>query len=306
MLARQQQLILLALSTAAAAWASYALMHGWLAAAVLGVLCIALGHAFVLAVEFIILRQVNKHDPTPRASSGTLLLAWACETIDALLVFCWQQPFRSKAEPDNLAPDAFGRRGVVLVHGFMCNRGLWNPWMRRLREQHVPFLAVNLEPAFGSIDTYGVIVGDAVQRLHRVSGEPPLIVAHSMGGLAVRVWLRRSCGVETAGTSRALVHSVITIGTPHRGTWLGRFACSTNAREMRLSSPWIAHLTQAWSEAGAVPFTCFYSQCDNIVFPASAGTLPGADNRHVPGAAHLQMVYRPEVFAEVLSRLQPA
>ena len=47
-------------------------------------------------------------------------------------------------------------------------------------------------------------------------------------------------------------------------------------------------------------FTCFYGHCDNIVFPASTATLPGADNRHVAGCAHVQMAHQDEVFSEVL------
>jgi len=49
--------------------------------------------------------------------------------------------------------------------------------------------------------------------------------------------------------------------------------------------------------------TCYYSHCDNIVFPASRATLEGADNRHLPGVAHVQMADHPEPRAELLRRL---
>jgi triacylglycerol lipase len=307
--ARHQQLVFLALLLIAVAWGGFAIAHNWLAAAVFGALCIVFGHSFFLAVEFLILQWVNRLDPTPRASPVALFRAWACETVVDLIVFCWRQPFRSNAEPDYLPTDAGRCSGVLLVHGFLCNRGVWNPWMRRLRERQIPFLAVNLEPSFASIDTYSLILSAALQRLYRLTGQPPLIVAHSMGGLAVRAYLRSRCGAECRpginGNLLVPIHSVITIATPHGGTWLGRFGCGTNAREMRLNGAWIAGLARTEREEDAVRFTCFYSQCDNVVFPASAGTLPGADNRHLPGVAHLQMVYRPEVFEEVLSRLRP-
>ena len=66
-----------------------------------------------------------------------------------MLLFGWRQPFRHAACPDWLpAPPAGGApgRGVVLVHGFMCNRGIWNPWMRRLRARGHAHVAVTLEP----------------------------------------------------------------------------------------------------------------------------------------------------------------
>ena len=47
----------------------------------------------------------------------------------------------------------------------------------------------------------------------------------------------------------------------------------------------------------------FRSPADNIVFPATTATLDGADNRHLPGAAHLQMVFEAPVLAEVLRRV---
>jgi triacylglycerol esterase/lipase EstA (alpha/beta hydrolase family) len=212
----------------------------------------------------------------------------------ALAVFFWRQPFRWRAEPDCMESGSQGRRGVVLVHGFVCNRGLWNPWMARLRAEGHPFIAVNLEPVFGSIDDYAAIIDDAVDRMAKLTGRPPLLVCHSMGGIAVRAWLRKA-----GDASR--VHRVITIGTPHRGTWLGQFSHTPNGRQMRLDGPWVRDLAR---EQPAVPFTCWYSNCDNIVFPASTATLPGADNRLVRGQAHVALAFVPEVFADALDALR--
>ena len=50
----------------------------------------------------------------------------------------------------------------------------------------------------------------------------------------------------------------------------------------------------------AARLTCFYSHRDNIVFPASAASLAGADNRHQPAVAHVHMVSRPEPWDETL------
>ena len=72
---------------------------------------------------------------------------------------------------------ARGRRGPLLVHGFVCNRGLWNPWLERLHARGIPFVAVDLEPVFGSIDDYVRILENAVQRLERCTGLAPVIVA---------------------------------------------------------------------------------------------------------------------------------
>jgi triacylglycerol esterase/lipase EstA (alpha/beta hydrolase family) len=207
-------------------------------------------------------------------------------------VFCWRQPFRAGAEPD-LLTDAAGRRGIVFVHGFFCNRAFWNPWMSRLRAEGVPFVAVNLEPVFSSISGYVPAIDAAVARLEAATGRAPLIVAHSMGGLAVREWMHK---VER-GYLR--VHHVVTIGTPHHGTWIARWGRTVNGTEMRLKSPLVVRLAEAGTAKRHALFTCFYGNCDNIVFPASTGTLAGADNRHLPGIAHVHMAFHATVFGEV-------
>ena len=111
---------------------------------------------------------------------------------------------------------------------------------------------------------------------------PPVVVAHSMGGLAVRRWW-----AEPQNATR--IHHLITLATPHHGTWLSRFAMVTNARQMRLQSPWREALEARENRETRARITCYYSVCDNIVVPASSATLDGADNRHLEGVAHVEM-----------------
>ena len=297
MLARLQQAItlgalLLILGLLAWGWRRGAM--GW---ALVCALLVLFGHALVLGLEFLLLRSAHRDDdPTPRATPAQLLKAWWGESLAAPLVFCWRQPFRSRAVADFLPEAAAGRRGVVLIHGFVCNRGLWNPWLVRLRHQGVPVVAVNLEPVFGSIDDYVGIVDAAVRRVRAATGLAPVIVAHSMGGLALRRWW-----AEQADNAR--VHHAITIGTPHHGTWLARFGLTPNSRQMRQRSRWLLALAAREPASRAARFSCFYGHCDNIAFPPATGTLPGAHNVHIPAVAHVHMADRPEPWAELLRRL---
>jgi predicted alpha/beta hydrolase family esterase len=296
-LARLQQAITLFALAGALGWAWWATQAGHVAWAVWGVLAVTSGHAVVLGLEFLLLRRAHGNDPAPRASAAQLLAAWWGETLAAPTVFCWRQPFRSQRFADHLPADAEGRIGVLFIHGFVCNRGLWNPWLGRLRDQCVPFVAVNLEPVFGSIDNYIARIENAVRQLETCTGRPPVVVAHSMGGLALRRWW-----AEQGDHTR--VHRAITIATPHHGTWLARFAMSRNARQMQQVSRWLQTLATREPVGRAQRFTCFYSHCDNIVFPASTATLLGADNRHIPGVAHVHMADRPEPWAELQRWLQ--
>jgi triacylglycerol lipase len=291
MLARLQQAITLGLISLAVAWAAYCVHAGQPIAGAVGAVLIVLGYVLFLAFEFILLAFIQEREPTAPPTSRQLLGAWWGEVTTAPRVFCWRQPFRASAEPDLLS-DAEGRRGILFVHGFFCNRALWNPWMSRLRAEGVPFIAVSLEPVFGSISDYVSTIDAAVARLEAATGRAPLVVGHSMGGLAIREWLHR---IER---SYLRVHHVITIGTPHHGTWIARWGRTVNGTEMRLKSPLVIRLAEAGTAQRHALFTCFYGNCDNIVFPASTATLVGADNRHLPGVAHVQMAFHESVFAE--------
>lgn len=296
MLARLQRSLIFSLLLGAALWLAFTWARAP-ALAVAGLLVFACGHALVLALEFAAAHRLNRRDPAPRAGAAVLLRAWLREVRVAPRVFLWQQPFRSQALPDMLAPAAVlpGRRGIVFIHGFVCNRGYWNPWLYRLRGSGHAYAAVSLEPLFGSIDDYVPAIDAAVQRVTAATGLAPLLVCHSMGGLAARAWLR-------AQQADARVHHVVTLGTPHRGTWTARFSTVANGRQMALHSDWLRQLAQAEPAQRQRLFTCYYSNCDNIVFPASTATLPGADNRLLAGVPHVAMGFEPRVMQEVLAQ----
>ena len=297
-LARLQRLLAGAVLASAIGW-----LLGWWryskAVALAGAAVIALGHVWVLAVECAASRSVNRRfEVTPQPGAAAWLRAWAIECIHTPRVFYWRQPFFSNAVPDQLPAGQRHRRGVVLIHGFVCNRGFWTPWLRRLQAAGHPFVAVNLEPIVASIDDYAPTIEQAVQRVIASTGQPPLLLCHSMGGLAARAWLRQ------AGTGAAArVQHIVTIGTPHHGTWLGNWSAQRNGRQMACHSEWLKALRDAEPAGIGERFTCWHSNCDNIVFPASTATLSGADNRLLRGMPHVALGFQPQVMAQVFERL---
>jgi pimeloyl-ACP methyl ester carboxylesterase len=296
MLARLQRWMVAATVLAALAWLGFALQRGlgpWATAG--GTALALLPMAPVLALEFLLLAAFGRDAGAPPATAGELLRAWAGEVLASWRVFSRDQPFFADAEPD--VPGRPGHTGVLLVHGYFCNRGVWRPWLVRLRGLGVPCTALTLEPAFGHIDDWVPAIDRAVAALQRSTGRPPLLVAHSMGGLAVRAWL------AAQPDAAARVRHVVTIATPHQGTWMARFGHTRNARQMRIGGAWLSALAVAWAAPRRIGFTCFYGHADNIVFPATTATLPGADNRHLPAVAHVAMVQHPAVWEAVVRQL---
>jgi len=260
-------------------------------------LAILLLQQLALLPVFFWLRRLPLAAGVPRLGRWQAIAAWWRECGALERVFGWQQPFAEQAEPDHL-PTHSAQRGVLLLHGFTCNRGLWNPWMRELREREQPFMAITLEPAFGSIDAYVPAIDAALRRLEASSGRAPIIVAHSMGGLAARAWWRH------VGHDGARVHRIVTLGSPHAGTLMARFSSVHNARQMRRHSQWLALLAQSEQPQQYQRFDCFFSHADQIVCPPGTAALPGARSRHVQACGHLSLVFHGGLRAEVMALLQ--
>lgn len=293
-MARLQQVMTLWTLVCVLAWLLFWWPHSRIIALV-GVTIGLLGFSAVLGVEFLLVRQVHGQDRAPKASALELARAWLAECRVFLPVFAWRQPFRWRAVGDCLEGPRDGRCGVVFVHGFGCNRGFWMPWLLRLQAQGRKFVAVNLEPPFASIDEQARCLDAAAQQVRRATGRAPVLVCHSMGGLVARAWLR--------GPQADAAH-VITIGSPHAGTWLARFGWTPNGRQMRTDSPWIQTLAAQWQPQDGRHFTCWWSNADNMVMPPATATLPGADNRMARGLGHVQMAFDQRVMNESLALIE--
>jgi len=278
--------------------------RGLISSVVAGFLAVLLllPHAPILAMEFALAWAIR---PRPSLAWGGELLAlaraWAHEVCLDLLMFAWRQAFAEHLVPDALSPDRAA--GVVLVHGYGCNRGFWSEWLLALDAHHFAALAPSFSPPFGCSEDWVAELDTAICRVTALTGRPPVVVAHSMGGLVVRAWM---AGLRAEGR----VAAVVTLATPHLGTWLARFAWSANGRQMRLGAAWLAALLdrEALSRTDAqsryASFLCFHSDLDNVVFPLGTATLPGADNRLVSGVGHVELVVRAECLAAVLDLLE--
>lgn len=304
MLARALQIVILSFALLATLWFSL-----WWSVfpvlAVIGSVWIVLGTAWILMLQFVVFAFMG-HDPAvPQPSLRQMGRAWWRELVCVIRLFGWHQALRSRAIPDDLGPSTAGKRGVVLIHGFVSNRGLWVDWMRRLRLMGNAYVAVDLEPVLGSIEEYVPIIEAAVQQVMKVTGLAPVLVCHSMGGLAARAWLRQQSDANR-------VARIVTIGTPHHGTALARLQWLTmgrNAAEMHPSSRWIQDLGQINRAKNSVLaykdlFVCYYSNSDNIVFPATTACLEGAVNRYISGVAHVALVPHRLVMDETFQLIQ--
>jgi triacylglycerol esterase/lipase EstA (alpha/beta hydrolase family) len=211
-------------------------------------------------------------------------------------IFLFRQPRTS--EPPTLlsAMGAEPRIPVVLVHGFLCNHRIWDDVALALRRQGHAVFAVNLEPIFGSIENYPSTVEAAVQALRNHTGrEQVALVGHSMGGLAIRAWMR------DFGSKHAAC--VITLGTPHWGTQAFMPVPTANSMQMQWKSDWLNALDASENPSVRQIMRIALTPQDNIVFPQRTQTMDGVTPVVFEGIGHLQMCTSPQVIAWVAQEL---
>ena len=303
MLARVTRLLFVAWFALLALLLAIGRVTGWTTGCWAVLYALVLGHPTLLAIEMVLARRVATRNAGPVARWRDMPRALFGEWVESTVIFGWRMPWRANAVEDHLPKSSRGLRGVVFVHGYICNRGLWNPWMKRLLKLDRAFVAVNLEPAFTSLDDYIPQVERAVRRIEAATGLAPVIVAHSMGGIVARAWLRsRAAHKRSDGTDEAA--RLITIGTPHRGTWLAHLAMAVNARQMRVDSDWLTALVAR--EPPTLPglITSWWSECDQIVYPPPTAVFPGSEAKQLRGVGHIALTAREEIWNEIRWRIE--
>lgn len=248
-----------------------------------------LGQQFVLAGW--LRRRVR---PDLRFGIGATLRAWGGEIAASMRTFFYAQ-IRHAARPLPSGDDP-ARMPVLLVHGYFCNRGLWYAFAQRLAARGHALESVNLEPAFGPIDDYVPVIAAGIERLRARTGAVRIaVVAHSMGGLATRAFI--------AARGGDAIGAVVTLGTPHRGTWLARYGYGRNVAQMRLDSDWLRALAAREGSRAGVPFTVILSVHDNIVAPQTIQTLEGARTIELFARGHVELAYDRDAWAHAIEAI---
>ncbi|MES2877773.1 MAG: alpha/beta fold hydrolase [Pseudomonadota bacterium] len=186
---------------------------------------------------------------------------------------------------------------VVLVHGYLCNHRIWDAMSDSLLRAGHPVLGVDLEPLFTSIDDYAPLIEQAVTELCRQTGASQVaLVGHSMGGLAIRAWLR------AYGSNR--VDRIITLGTPHVGTRVDLHPKTANGQQMLWHSTWLQELTASETAATRSLMRLALSPQDSIVYPQREQVLEGVPVTVFDGLGHLELCLDPAVIAWTVQELE--
>jgi triacylglycerol esterase/lipase EstA (alpha/beta hydrolase family) len=299
-----------ALAIAACAWRWFGVASP-LAAVLLGAGLVLLVRLLINANNFFLSSRSASATPAEfRIKAGAGLRLFGEEFAASMLQSSWSMPRAAPRQviyPGSTCPPV---PPVLMLHGYGCNCGYWAALTPLLDAAGISHATLDLEPVTGDIDGYVPAVQRACEALCAAAGAPKLtIVAHSMGGLVARAWLRAHGGARVA--------RVITLGTPHHGTSLAGFGVGRNAAQMRrtrtrtrtgdgLANPWLDDLAAGESVETRALITSIYSHHDNIVSPQTSSFLEGARNLAFGGVGHVALGRNRRVLARVMQEIAAA
>ncbi len=126
---------------------------------------------------------------------------------------------------------------------------------------------------------------------------PYSIVAFSMGGLVSRFYTQRLADA-------ARIKTLVTIATPHHGTWLAHFGFSPGVRQMRPGSVFLRDLDSDVDHFHHVRWITIRTPLDLMILPSSSSKLPWAQNLTYPVLIHPLLVWDNRVIHRTIQVLQ--
>ncbi len=193
-------------------------------------------------------------------------------------------------------PRAPARDPVLLVHGVLCNAGVWRSMKRRLAAAGIgPIYALSYGPPLASIEAFADQLAAKVDAILEATGAARVsIVAHSMGGLVARAYLRKHGGAK--------LRRVITIGTPHAGSVHAWMFPGVSLAQLRPGNAWLAALPVP-APGASPPIVSLWSWHDSMVAPQTSARLEHARNVELAGVGHNALLTDPEVAKRVVEEL---
>jgi hypothetical protein len=190
---------------------------------------------------------------------------------------------------------------VILLHGYFHNRSGFLVMRRALRRHGMRFIdTMNYNVIGHDVPELAEQLARRVDWVRERTGSDKVhLIGHSLGGLIARYYVQELGGENS-------VHTCVTLGTPHQGTyaaWIGR---GKAARQLRPGSPLLRRLDET-ARVLPVRFVSYYSNLDGLVIPAHNAKIlhPAmrARNVLVKDLGHMSLLISRPLIQSVLATL---
>lgn len=176
---------------------------------------------------------------------------------------------------------------ILMLHGLIDNRSIFTLLRRGLRSRGFHHLTtLNYSPIVSDIRVAAAHLGEEVERIVADTGYERIhIVGHSLGGLIARYYVTRLGGDER-------VHTLVTLGTPHSGTYAAYAWPTRLVAQMRPDSGLIAELRKPVPQC-RTRFIAYWSDLDQLIFPQHNAAIDHPDlqarNIALHGVGHVSL-----------------
>lgn len=192
---------------------------------------------------------------------------------------------------------AVSKRSVLLVHGLGDTARVFDTMVAYLRDRGWQDIhAVTLTPSNGEVGLAELAVQVQAYVGDRLAGKVFDLVGFSMGGIVSRYYVQRLGGAQR-------VNRLITLSSPHNGTWTGYLRQNLGARQMRPGSPFLQDLNRTVHELAQVGFVSVWTPFDLMIVPASSSQLPVGEMIQLSVLAHPLMLRDRNALETVVERL---
>ena len=210
---------------------------------------------------------------------------------------------RWPGEAETAGPDRHSP--VILIHGYGHNHSGWWVMKKHLRDGGFPVVeSFDYSPLNEDIPATARRLAAMVDGLRRRTGARKVhLIGHSLGGLLARWYVQELDGAVAVDT-------VVTLGTPHEGTFAAYAAPGRTAAQLRPGSWIIDRLAQTAGRARSVRWIAFYSNVDYMIQPSRSAMItdPQLDavNILAKDHGHVSLILSPRVARTVVAQLQVA
>jgi pimeloyl-ACP methyl ester carboxylesterase len=190
---------------------------------------------------------------------------------------------------------------ILLLHGLVDNRSIFTLLRRQLRRRGFGRIwTMNYQIWTSDVRTAARRLGEIIDGICEQTGYERLhVIGHSMGGLVARYYVQRLGG-------DARVHTLVTLGTPHRGTHAARLVPRGVCRQLRPGSDVIAELDEPVARC-QTRFVSFWSDIDALISPKQSARLDHPDlsarNVLVRGVGHLSLPIDRRIVHDIATTL---